>query len=102
MPVLAGVGEGGIPGPGDGVHAGPGLEQVADQLEVTLLAGLHQGGRGPELQVRPGLDQEDSHLKEAATAGQGQGRLLGLLSLSVDVSSLGKQTSNMWNEIANE
>ena len=69
---------------------------------MTLLAGLHQGGGGPELQVRPSLDQEVSHLKEAAAAGQGQGRLLGLLSLSVDVSSLGKQTSNMWNEIANE
>ena len=95
MPVLAGVGEGGVPGPGDGVHTGSGLQQVADQLEVSLLAGLHQGGRGSELQVSPGLDQEVSNLKEAAAAGQREGRLLGLLSLSVDVSSLGKQTSNM-------
>ena len=67
----------------------PGLQQIADELEVALLAGLHQEGRGPKLQVRPGLDQEVGHLKEAATAGQGQGRLLGFLSLSIDVSSLG-------------
>ena len=68
---------------------------VAHQLEVALLARLHQGGRGPELQVRPGLDQEVGHLKEAAAAGQGQGRLLGLLSLSVDVSSLETKASTM-------
>ncbi len=46
VPVLAGVGEGGVAGPRGRVHVRLGLQQVFDQLEVALLAGFHQGRGG--------------------------------------------------------
>ena len=71
----------------DGVDAGPGLEEVPHEVEVALLAGLHQGRGGAQLEVGAGLDEEVGHLEEAAAAGQGERRLLRLVSLGVDVSS---------------
>lgn len=64
-----------------------GSEQVLDQLQVSLLRSLHQRGGAAQLDVGPRLDEEVRHLQEAATASQGQRRLLGLLRLGVNVST---------------
>ena len=61
------------------------IEQVLDEFKVSLLRGLHERCAAAELDVGPGLDQEICHLQEPAAAGQGQGRLLRLLSLRNDV-----------------
>ena len=62
-------------------------QQVFDQLQVSLLSSLHERRGAAQLDVGPGLDEEVSHLQEAPTAGERQGRLLGLLCLSVDVGT---------------
>ena len=88
VPVLTGVGQGSISSASCGIHTSACLKQVSNQLKVTFLGSFHQGGGGSKFQVSAGLDQEVSHLQEAAAARQGQGRLLGLLCLSIDVGSL--------------
>ena len=56
---------------------------------MSFLGSLHEGCTAAELNVGPGGDEEVSDVKEPSTAGQGQGGLLGLLSLGVDVGICG-------------
>ena len=70
-----------------GVHRCPCLQEVLDQVQMALLGGLHERCAGSELDLGPRLDQEVRHLHEAAAARQGQGGLLGLLRLGVDVGA---------------
>ena len=56
---------------------------------MPLLRGLHEGRAAAQLDVGPGLDEEVGHLEEPAAARQGQGRLLRLFRLAVNVRICG-------------
>ena len=59
---------------------------------MSFLGSLHEGRTAAQLDVRPGGDQEVGNIQESPTAGQGQGCLLCLLCLGVDVSILETET----------
>lgn len=63
------------------------------------MCSLHERRGAAQLDVGPSLDEKVSHLQEPSTAGQGQGCLLGLLRLGIDVRTWrGREESERWRE----
>ena len=63
-----------------------GFKEVVNKLEMSLLSSFHKWCTASQLNISPSRDQEISHVQEATTAGQGESRLLSLLSLGIDIS----------------